>query len=93
MLENGRPTPELLLLLLANLLSFLMMGWDKAQARRGKERVPERTLLLFALPGGGIGAWIAVFFFRHKSSKPAFKLPLAVVTAIGLGGWVWWLSR
>lgn len=81
------------LFVVANLLAFVIMGWDKGRARRGRDRVPERILLAFALPGGGIGAWLAVYCFRHKSSKRSFQLPLAAVSAIGLAGWWWWLTH
>ncbi|MGE3166232.1 MAG: DUF1294 domain-containing protein [Planctomycetota bacterium] len=84
---------EFSFLVAANVLAFGMMGWDKWQARRGRERVPERVLLAFALPGGGVGAWAALFVFRHKSSKRSFQFPLAVVSALGLAGWWWWISQ
>lgn len=48
-------------------LGFLLMGWDKAQARRGRRRVPERTLLGIALVGGSPGVALAMVTLRHKT--------------------------
>ena len=38
-----------------SVISFTLMGIDKAKARRGSRRIPEKTLFLFTLLGGGIG--------------------------------------
>jgi uncharacterized membrane protein YsdA (DUF1294 family) len=59
-------------LALANLVSFAVMGWDKARAQRGERRIPERTLLTFAAAGGGLGAVLAQQTFRHKTRKQPF---------------------
>ena len=42
-------------LLFMNLLSFLLMGIDKHRARRGLQRISERTLLGTAALGGAFG--------------------------------------
>ena len=36
-----------------SVISFTLMGIDKAKARRGSRRIPEKTLFLFTLLGGG----------------------------------------
>ena len=46
---------------------FAMMGIDKALAKRGAWRVPEKTLFLLALLGGALGGIIGMYFFRHKT--------------------------
>ena len=43
-------------LVLMNLVTFWVYGADKRRARRGRWRVPERTLFLLPLLGGSIGA-------------------------------------
>lgn len=70
---------------LANLLAFAVYGFDKAQAKADGRRVSEATLLLLAVIGG-IGAWIACEFFRHKTRKQPFRswLIAAIVLHIGL---------
>lgn len=61
------------LYLLASLATFLVYGWDKWAAKRGKRRVPEKNLHLLALIGGWPGALLAQNFLRHKSSKASFR--------------------
>ncbi len=61
-------------LLLVNLAAFAMMGMDKFRARRGLWRIPERTLLLTALVGGSLGAFLGMRLFRHKTRHRAFSI-------------------
>jgi uncharacterized membrane protein YsdA (DUF1294 family) len=69
-------------------ITFALYGFDKFQAKQGKERVPERTLHLCALVGGFLGGWIGRIAFRHKTQKPIFTIILLVATALhGIGAW------
>lgn len=61
-------------LLAMNLLAFALMGMDKRRARRRAWRIPEKTLFLPVLLGGGIGGTIGMFFFHHKTRHWYFKL-------------------
>jgi len=62
----------LIWLSLANFITMMLYGIDKWKARNNRERVPERILLMWAALGGGVGALIAMGFFRHKIRKPSF---------------------
>ena len=75
-------------LAVANLAAFVSYGVDKRRARRGEWRVPERTLLALAFLGGGLGAFLGMQVFRHKTRKLRFRLlvPLALVLSLVLGG-------
>ncbi len=64
-----------------NLLAFLLMGWDKRQARRGGWRVSERTLLLAAALFGAAGELAGMLLFRHKTRKPRFLYGLPALFA------------
>lgn len=55
------------ILLGINILAFSLMGIDKRRARRHLWRIPEKTLFLVVLLGGGIGGTLGMFFFRHKT--------------------------
>ena len=68
-------------LILINLAAYAAFGWDKHKARRGGWRIPERTLLLLALAGGSVGAWIGMKVFRHKTRHPKFSVGLPVILA------------
>jgi len=68
---------------LLNLCTFLVYGFDKRRATKGKQRISEAQLLLWAAAGGALGAWMAVRVFRHKSRKAAFLFPLGIATILG----------
>ena len=71
-------------LLLVNLIAFVAMGADKRRARRHLRRIPEATLLLFAVIGGSIGAIFGMFLFRHKTRHAVFYLGLPLILAAHL---------
>ena len=69
-----------------NVLTFFVYGIDKWQARQGKWRISEATLLLLAVIGGSIGAWLGMRVWRHKTMHKKFKygLPLILLVQIAL---------
>jgi uncharacterized membrane protein YsdA (DUF1294 family) len=71
--------PLLCYLLAVNLLAFALMGADKAKARRGAWRIPEKVLFLSALVGGSVGAIAGMFAFRHKTKHLRFVLGLPAI--------------
>lgn len=81
-------------LLLINSLTFSLYGADKMAARKGWQRVPEMTLLLFGVIGGWVGGLIAQQLFRHKTQKQPFKtwfmcsVVLNVMVVTGVGYWL-----
>ena len=58
--------------LLVSLICFILIGYDKNAAQNHKRRIPETTLLLWYLFGGSIGGGIAMWVFKHKTSKRSF---------------------
>lgn len=78
-----------------DVVAFALYAHDKAQARDGGRRVPERTLLLAAL-WGGAGAWLACGLMRHKTRKQPFRALMngaVILHLIGAATVVWWLLR
>lgn len=69
---------------LINLLAFLMYGLDKRNARKGRWRIPENTLLGVAFIGGSLGALLGMYVFRHKTKHWNFKIlvPLFLIIHI-----------
>lgn len=64
-----------------SLIGFVIMGLDKRKAMKKAWRIPEKTLLLVAFLGGGIGSFLGMYFFRHKTKHTRFVvlLPIAAV--------------
>ena len=78
-----------------NVLTFLVYGIDKwrstsgrllptgrKKARQGKWRISEATLLLFAVIGGSIGAWLGMRVWRHKTMHKKFKYGIPAILMI-----------
>ena len=51
----------------ANVITALLYGADKAKARRGAWRIPERVLLGCGICGGTLGALLGMRLFHHKT--------------------------
>lgn len=69
----------LLYFLFINIIVFILAGYDKYLARKGKRRIPENTLFFLELIGGTIGLLTAMFFFRHKTSKTSFIVKFSLI--------------
>ena len=69
-----------------NVLTFLVYGIDKLKAKKGKWRISEATLLLLAIIGGSVGAWLGMKVWHHKTMHKKFKygIPLILVLQIAL---------
>ncbi len=76
----------IVLLLVMNLLAFTLMGIDKAKAKAGAWRIPEKTLFLVTALFGGLGGTLGMSFFRHKTKHWYFKygFPALLVVQIAL---------
>ncbi len=69
-------------LLLVNAIAFVLMLADKQKARKKKWRIPESTLLLFAVLGGSVGALAGMYAFRHKTKHLKFTMGIPVILAV-----------
>ena len=65
--------------IIVNVIGFFMMGIDKWKAKRNRWRIPENTLFMATVVGGGIGTILGMYVFRHKTKKPIFKIGMPVV--------------
>ena len=88
---SGGWTVLLIYLAVINLLTFIVYGADKRRARKGKWRVPEKTLFLLPLLGGSIGALLGMRVFRHKTKHWYFVwgIPAILLAQIALAVWIY----
>ena len=71
-------------LLVINAVAFIVYGIDKFKARKGRWRIPEATLLLLAIVGGSIGAWLGMKVWHHKTMHLKFKYGLPAILLLQL---------
>ncbi|KXH87564.1 hypothetical protein AU377_01185 [Sporosarcina sp. HYO08] len=57
-----------------SLWAFAAMGIDKRQAKMRQRRIPEKNLWLLGLLGGGIGAYLGMQIFKHKTRHTSFRI-------------------
>ena len=69
----------LLYAIVINVIGFLAMLIDKKKAQNGSWRIPEKTLIIITLLGGGIGTILGMYAFRHKTKKLKFTIGLPVI--------------
>lgn len=69
---------------IVNLVTFVVFAIDKWKAVRQKSRIKIVTLLGLAFVGGSLGGLIAMYLFRHKTTKDYFTvgIPLIMVMQI-----------
>mgnify|MGYP003514249863 FL=1 len=65
-----------------NIITFLVFGYDKWQAKNNKRRISEFNLLLLAGIGGTIGGLIGMNFFKHKTNKFSFILSFYAIVIL-----------
>lgn len=71
-----------LYLLTVNAAAFLLMLIDKQKAKKDKWRIPEATLMGFAVFGGSIGTWLGMQIFRHKTRHKKFVLGIPFIIGV-----------
>lgn len=65
-------------IVLMSIISFVVYGIDKQCAIKEKWRIKESTLILLGFIGGGIGSFIGMKVFHHKTLKKEFQILVPV---------------
>lgn len=77
-------------LIVVNLWAFTLMWSDKRRSKKkGARRIRERTLFLSALLGGGLGAFLGMWVFRHKTKHWYFVLGIPLITIAEAAAGIW----
>lgn len=74
-----------------NLLTFIVYGVDKSKARKSRWRIPETVLLMLAVAGGSVGAWMGMRVWHHKTLHLKFKygIPFIFLLQIAFCIYLW----
>ena len=62
-----------------NVVTFILYGVDKSRAKKGRWRIPEKTLLLLPLLGGSAGGILGMATFLHKTRHWDVRIGLPVM--------------
>jgi len=73
-------------LVIINIITFLVYGIDKWKARKSLWRIREASLLMLAVLGGSIGAWLGMKVWHHKTQHKKFKygVPAIIIVQLAL---------
>ena len=69
----------LIYLAVVNILTFIVFGVDKMNAKFNRQRVRIVTLLGLAFIGGSVGALIGMYGFHHKTKKAYFTVGVPLI--------------
>ena len=67
-----------------NLFAIFLMKYDKVKAINNQFRVSEKTLFLIALILGGIGIYIGMYLFRHKTKHVKFTIGIPLIIILNI---------
>lgn len=84
MLENYYHAIVAYYLIGINVITFTMYGIDKYKAKTNKWRITETTLLLLAVIGGSIGAWLGMKAWHHKTLHKKFRYGIPFIILLQL---------
>lgn len=77
-----------------NIIEFVIFGIDKRKAIKSLWRIPEKTLIAFAVIGGGVAMAVGMKVFHHKTKKTLFRVmaPVSIIfNALVFGGAIYLL--
>ena len=78
--------------LVIGVVTFFVYAKDKRAAIHSNWRVPEKTLHIFSVAGGWLGALIAQDKLRHKTQKQPFRAIYWLTVIINVAAFVWTLT-
>lgn len=80
----------LIYVVIINILTYGVFGWDKYKAKKGAWRISEKSLLILCAVGGASGGLIAMNAFKHKRKKILFKVlvPLFLIIHVFIAGFI-----
>lgn len=74
----------LVYLIAVNIVAFLIMGIDKYKAQRHKWRISELSIFTVGFAGGGLGIFLGMVFFHHKTKHLKFTLGIPFILLLNI---------
>ncbi len=65
-----------------SLVTVIFTVYDKAAAKAGNRRIPEKTLLFLGIIGGAAAEYITMKIIRHKTKHKNFMIGLPIMIAL-----------
>lgn len=69
-------------ILIISVISVVMIIRDKSCAKKGKWRVPEKTLFILSALGGSVAMYITMKAIRHKTQHKRFMIGIPVIMIV-----------
>lgn len=81
-------------LIIINIVTFLVYGIDKWKAKKSLWRIREASLLMLAVLGGSIGAWLGMKVWHHKTLHKKFRygIPAIIIIQLAVIGYFLYLQ-
>lgn len=70
--------------LIINIIAFFMMYFDKKAAINSEWRIKESSLFGISLLGGGLGSFLGMKKFRHKTKHMNFVIFIPIIAILNL---------
>ena len=80
-------------ILIVNVLAIILYGIDKRRSQRKMYRIPENTLLWMARLGGGVGSWLGIKKFHHKTKHKRFMIIVPLWTVLWVAAIVYTIVK
>lgn len=71
-------------IIIINIISFFIMLYDKKQAIYHNFRISEKTIFIVSLLLGGIGTYVGMYVFRHKTKHLKFTIGIPIVIILNI---------
>ena len=65
-----------------SIVSVIMTVKDKSCAKKGKWRVPEKTLFILSALGGSVAMYITMKTIRHKTQHKRFMIGIPAIMVV-----------
>lgn len=71
-------------IIIDNLFGFLLMGFDKYQANKGKWRIQEVRFFIIGLILGAPGIYLGMQVFRNKTQQKEFVYGIPILIIVNI---------